>query len=44
MNSENAIPNPKNHPTGVFVVRTMLEILSVTLANVWPGDTMTTVG
>ena len=30
MNSENAIPNPKNQPMGVFVVRTMLEILSVT--------------
>ncbi len=37
MNSENAIPNPMNQPSGVFVVRTRLEILSVTVANVWPG-------
>ena len=37
MNSENAIPNPKNHPTGVFVVRTMLEILSVTRGERVPG-------
>ena len=37
MRSENAIPKPTNQPSGVFVVRTRLEILSVTVANVWPG-------
>src|SRR5512145_2046521 len=37
MKSENAMANPKNQPTGVFLVRTMLAILSVTVAKVWPG-------
>ncbi len=31
------MPKPTNQPSGVFVERTRLEILSVTVANVWPG-------
>ena len=37
ISSENAIPKPKNQPTGVFVVRTRLEILSVTTGERVPG-------
>src|SRR5512143_82068 len=33
----NAMPKPTNQPSGVFFERTRLAILSVTVANVWPG-------
>ena len=35
--SAKATAKPTNQPSGVFVVRTRLAILSVTVANVWPG-------
>src|SRR5262249_1730349 len=37
ISSANEIPKPTNQPSGVFLLRTRLAILSVTDANVWPG-------